>query len=126
MSHGGPTGRPPVLDLGHAVLDEPRFAVVDVTTAAARLRPGVPRTAARQWGIVDVDDCVNAAQWLADQGEVDGDRLVIRGGSAGGYTTLAALTFRDVFAAGASHFGVADAEAWPATRTSSSPATSTA
>jgi dipeptidyl aminopeptidase/acylaminoacyl peptidase len=63
-----------------------------------------------QWGIVDVDDCVAAARWLADQGLVDGDRMVIRGGSAGGYTTLAALTFRDVFAAGASHYGVADLE----------------
>jgi len=64
-----------------------------------------------QWGIVDVDDCVNAARWLADRGEVDGRRMVIRGGSAGGYTTLAALAFRDVFAAGGSHFGVADAGA---------------
>jgi dipeptidyl aminopeptidase/acylaminoacyl peptidase len=54
---------------------------------------------------------VAAAESLAAQGRVDRDRMVIRGGSAGGYTTLAALTFRDVFAAGASHFGVADAEA---------------
>ena len=53
---------------------------------------------------------MNVGLWLAEQGEVDRDRMVIRGGSAGGYTTLAALTFRDVFAAGASHFGVADAE----------------
>src|SRR5207248_10597348 len=66
---------------------------------------------AGQWGIADVDDCVHAGLWLADQGEIDRDRMVIRGGSAGGYTTLAALTFRDVFAAGASHYGVADAEA---------------
>jgi dipeptidyl aminopeptidase/acylaminoacyl peptidase len=62
------------------------------------------------WGIVDVDDCVNAARWLAGQGEVDGLRMVIRGGSAGGYTTLCALAFRQVFAAGASHYGVADLE----------------
>jgi dipeptidyl aminopeptidase/acylaminoacyl peptidase len=62
------------------------------------------------WGIVDLDDCVNAARWLADQGEVDGTRMVIRGGSAGGYTTLCALAFRDVFASGASHYGVADLE----------------
>jgi dipeptidyl aminopeptidase/acylaminoacyl peptidase len=66
---------------------------------------------AGRWGIVDVDDCVAAARFLADGGEVDPRRLAIRGGSAGGYTTLCALTFRDLFAAGASYYGVADAEA---------------
>ncbi|HYY79889.1 MAG TPA: S9 family peptidase, partial [Actinomycetes bacterium] len=64
-----------------------------------------------QWGIVDVEDCVAAARYLVDQGEVDGERLAIRGGSAGGYTTLCVLTFHDEFAAGASYFGVADAAA---------------
>jgi dipeptidyl aminopeptidase/acylaminoacyl peptidase len=59
---------------------------------------------------VDVDDCLNAARHLAKTGEVDGERLAIRGGSAGGYTTLCALTFHDLFATGASYFGVADAE----------------
>ena len=63
------------------------------------------------WGIVDVDDCVNGAKYLAEQGLVDGDRLCIDGGSAGGYTTLAALTFRDTFKAGASFYGVSDLEA---------------
>lgn len=63
------------------------------------------------WGIVDVDDCVNGARYLAEQGLVDGDRLCIDGGSAGGYTTLAALAFRDVFKAGASYYGVSDLEA---------------
>lgn len=62
------------------------------------------------WGIVDVQDCVNGAQYLVDQGLVDGDRLVIAGGSAGGYTTLCALTFYDVFKAGASYYGVSDLE----------------
>jgi dienelactone hydrolase len=64
-----------------------------------------------KWGIVDVDDCVNGARHLVARGEADGGRLMIDGGSAGGYTTLCALTFRDVFKAGASHFGVSDAEA---------------
>jgi dipeptidyl aminopeptidase/acylaminoacyl peptidase len=64
-----------------------------------------------RWGIVDVDDCVNGARYLAGRGEVDGNRLAIRGGSAGGYTTLCALTFRDVFKAGASHYGISDLEA---------------
>ena len=63
------------------------------------------------WGIVDVDDCVNGAKFLAARGEVDGNRLMIDGGSAGGYTTLCALTFRDDFKAGASHYGVSDLEA---------------
>ena len=63
------------------------------------------------WGIVDVDDCVNGANFLANEGKVDGERLLIDGGSAGGYTTLCALTFRDVFKAGASHYGVSDLEA---------------
>lgn len=63
------------------------------------------------WGIVDVNDCVNGAKYLAEQGLVDSDRLCIDGGSAGGYTTLAALTFRDTFKAGASYYGVSDLEA---------------
>jgi dipeptidyl aminopeptidase/acylaminoacyl peptidase len=63
------------------------------------------------WGVVDVDDCVNGAKYLAAQGRVDGRRCVITGGSAGGYTTLAALTFRDYFKAGASHYGIGDLEA---------------
>ncbi|NEO90227.1 MAG: S9 family peptidase, partial [Moorea sp. SIO3G5] len=62
------------------------------------------------WGIVDVDDCTNGAKYLAEQGLVDGERLAIAGGSAGGYTTLAALTFRDVFKAGASYYGISDLE----------------
>jgi dipeptidyl aminopeptidase/acylaminoacyl peptidase len=61
-----------------------------------------------EWGVVDVDDCVNGAKYLIAQGEVDPARCVITGGSAGGYTTLNALTFRDTFRAGASHFGVSD------------------
>ena len=63
-----------------------------------------------QWGIVDVRDCINAAQYLVAQGLADGQRLAVRGWSAGGYTTLAALVFSDVFSAGASHFGVSDLE----------------
>ncbi|MBA2705080.1 MAG: S9 family peptidase [Blastocatellia bacterium] len=64
-----------------------------------------------EWGIVDVDDCVNGARYLVARGDADPNRLMISGGSAGGYTTLCALTFRDAFKAGASHYGVSDAEA---------------
>lgn len=63
------------------------------------------------WGIVDVDDCVFGARYLVSRKDVDGARLTISGGSAGGYTTLCALTFRDTFKAGASYFGVSDLEA---------------
>jgi dipeptidyl aminopeptidase/acylaminoacyl peptidase len=64
-----------------------------------------------EWGIVDVDDSVAATRFLIDRGDADRDRLIIRGGSAGGYTTLCALTFREVFAAGCSLYGVSDLEA---------------
>src|SRR5262249_55766765 len=64
-----------------------------------------------QWGIVDVDDCVSGARFLVERGMVDARRVAIRGGSAGGYTTLAALTFRSFFKAGASYYGVSDLEA---------------
>ena len=88
------------------------FAVVDVNY---RGRTGYGRAYRQlldgEWGVVDVDDCVAAAAHLAAEGLVDRDRLAIRGGSAGGFTTLAALTFHDAFAAGASHYGVADLEA---------------
>ncbi len=60
------------------------------------------------WGVVDVDDCVNGARHMAESGEADAERCVITGGSAGGFTTLNALTFRDFFKAGASHFGISD------------------
>ena len=62
------------------------------------------------WGVVDVDDCSNAALFLASEGLVDGERMAISGGSAGGYTTLACLAFRDVFKAGASHYGIGNLE----------------
>lgn len=65
----------------------------------------------RQWGLVDVEDCVNGAEYLAQQGKADRQKLAIAGGSAGGYTTLAALTFHHTFKAGASYYGISDLEA---------------
>jgi len=64
-----------------------------------------------QWGIVDVDDCVNGSKYLIERGDIDAKRLAITGGSAGGYTTLSALTFRTIFTAGSSYYGVSDLEA---------------
>jgi dipeptidyl aminopeptidase/acylaminoacyl peptidase len=113
MSHGGPTAHAwGGLDLETQVFTSRGFAVVDVDYGGSS---GHGRDYMRrldgQWGVVDVEDCVNAARFLADSGEVDPARIAIRGGSAGGYTTLCALVFHDVFAAGASHFGVGDLEA---------------
>jgi dipeptidyl aminopeptidase/acylaminoacyl peptidase len=65
-----------------------------------------------RWGVVDVDDCIAGARYLIDRGDVDGTRVAIRGGSAGGFTTLCALTFRDFFAAGTAYFGLSDLEAF--------------
>ncbi|MGE5137836.1 MAG: S9 family peptidase [Rudaea sp.] len=112
MSHGGPTGSTSsVLSLGRQFWTSRGFAVVDVNYGGST---GYGREYRQrlngQWGVVDVDDCVNAARFLVDRGVVDGERLAIRGGSAGGYTTLCAITFRDVFKAGASHFGIGDLE----------------
>ena len=65
----------------------------------------------RNWGVVDVDDCIAGAKFVIEHGLVDARRIAIRGGSAGGYTTLAALVFRDFFHGGASHYGVSDVAA---------------
>ncbi len=109
-SHGGPTAHvPPMLNLGIAYWTSRGFAVVDVNYRGSTGFGREYRNALRdRWGIADVEDCAAAARFLAERGDVDGDRLLIRGGSASGYTTLCALTFTDTFAAGASHFGVAD------------------
>ncbi|GAY11759.1 S9 family peptidase [Pseudonocardia sp. N23] len=112
--HGGPTASAsPVLSVGVQYWTSRGFAVVDVDYGGST-GYGRPYRELLQgsWGIVDVADCIAAARWLGEQGRVDPARLAIRGGSAGGYTTLAALARDDTpFAAGADHFGVADLEA---------------
>jgi dipeptidyl aminopeptidase/acylaminoacyl peptidase len=112
-SHGGPTSATiAVLMLSIQYWTSRGVAVLDVNYGGST---GYGRAYRERlngtWGIVDVDDCCNGAKFLAACGEVDGDRLMIDGGSAGGYTTLCALTFRDTFKAGASYFGVSDLEA---------------
>ncbi|MEM9492230.1 MAG: prolyl oligopeptidase family serine peptidase, partial [Myxococcota bacterium] len=113
FSHGGPTGAASSsLNLGIQYWTTRGFAVVDVNYSGSSGYGRAYRARlAGQWGVADVDDCAAAAQYLVDRGDVDGARLAIRGGSAGGYTTLCALTFRKVFAAGASLYGVSDLEA---------------
>ncbi|NEO82781.1 MAG: S9 family peptidase [Spirulina sp. SIO3F2] len=112
-SHGGPTAAASAtLDLRIQYWTSRGFAVVDVNYGGST---GYGRDYRQRlqgnWGIVDVADCANVAKYLAVQNRVDGERLAIAGGSAGGYTTLAALTFTDVFKAGASYYGVSDLEA---------------
>ena len=113
ISHGGPTSNASAaLNLETQFFTSRGFAVVDVDYGGSSGYGREYRSLlAGAWGIVDVEDCTNAARYLAERGLADPARLFIRGGSAGGYTTLRALTMSDVFAAGASHFGVGDLEA---------------
>jgi len=112
QSHGGPTSHAtPYLDREYLFWTSRGIGVVDVNYRGSsgygrpyrqRLRGG--------WGVLDTEDCIAAARHLAETGEVDSERLAIRGGSAGGYATLCALVFHDDFATGASYYGVADTE----------------
>lgn len=113
LSHGGPTS---FADTGFAVSlqywTSRGFAVLDVNYRGSTGYGRPYRDALRgRWGVVDVADCAGGAAALADRGLADPERLVVRGGSAGGYTTLQALTTTDVFTAGVSFYGVADVEA---------------
>jgi dipeptidyl aminopeptidase/acylaminoacyl peptidase len=112
-SHGGPTGHAtPALTREFLYWTSRGIGVFDVNYRGSSGYGRAYRNKLRgNWGVADTEDCVNAALHLARQGEVDGARLAIRGSSAGGYATLCALTFHDSFAAGASYYGVADAEA---------------
>ncbi|HYY57351.1 MAG TPA: prolyl oligopeptidase family serine peptidase, partial [Pyrinomonadaceae bacterium] len=112
-SHGGPTSASsPTLSLTIQYWTSRGIGVLDVNYGGSTGYGREYRERLRdQWGIVDVDDCVNGARHMVERGLADGERLMIDGGSAGGYTTLCALTFRDTFKAGASHFGVSDAGA---------------
>jgi dipeptidyl aminopeptidase/acylaminoacyl peptidase len=112
MSHGGPTGNATgIFNLETQFWTSHGFAVVDVNYGGSTGYGRAYRTRLNgNWGVVDLQDCVNAARYLVDEGEADRDRLLITGGSAGGYTTICALTFTDVFAAGATYFGIADLE----------------
>jgi dipeptidyl aminopeptidase/acylaminoacyl peptidase len=113
FSHGGPTAAARTfLQTIVQYWTSRGIAVVDVNYGGSTGYGRAYRERLRgQWGVVDTADCVAAAQYLVKQGRVDGERLAIRGGSAGGYTTLNALTFYDLFTVGASYYGVADAEA---------------
>ena len=111
-SHGGPTSAASAaFQVGIQLFTSRGYAVLDVDYGGST---GYGREYRKrlegEWGVVDLDDCVNGARWLAKRGRVDGERLAIRGGSASGYTTLCAVTFSDAFRAGTSYFGIGDLE----------------
>ena len=113
-SHGGPTaGAFSGFATGTQLFTSRGYAVLDVDYGGST---GYGRDYRKrlegQWGIVDVEDCVAGARYLAEQGLVDGERLAIRGGSASGFTTLAALAFTDDFDAGCTYFGIGDLRAF--------------
>ena len=112
MSHGGPTSRSgSALDLRIQFWTSRGIAVLDVNYRGSTGYGRAYRERLKgQWGVMDVEDCINGTIYLAQRGFVDQQRLVIRGGSAGGYTTLCALAFENFFAAGACYFGLSDLE----------------
>ena len=112
-SHGGPTASTSSsLNLSIQFWTSRGFGVVDVNYRGSTGYGRAYRDCLKnQWGVVDTEDCVHAARYLADQGKVDRSRMAIRGKSASGFTALSALVHHDIFAAGASYYGVADLEA---------------
>jgi dipeptidyl aminopeptidase/acylaminoacyl peptidase len=108
--HGGPTGKASSsFSLANQFWTSRGFAIVDVDYGgSAGYGRAYRQRLNGQWGIVDVEDVIAAVKFLAGQGRVDPDRVAIHGGSAGGFTVLAALSQSDVFKAGASFYGVAD------------------
>ncbi|HYD97779.1 MAG TPA: prolyl oligopeptidase family serine peptidase [Alphaproteobacteria bacterium] len=113
MSHGGPTAAAGgELSLKKQFWTSRGFAVLDVNyRGSTGYGTAYRRRLDGQWGVYDMEDCCAAARWAVAQGRADPERLIITGGSAGGYTTLCALTFRDVFKAGASYYGIGDLKA---------------
>jgi dipeptidyl aminopeptidase/acylaminoacyl peptidase len=112
MLHGGPTAAASLaLNLKIQLWTSRGFAVLDVNYSGSsgygrqyRLRLN------GNWGVLDVEDCIQGANYLAAQGRVDGKRMSITGGSAGGYTALCALAFHDAFTAGVSRYGIGSLE----------------
>jgi dipeptidyl aminopeptidase/acylaminoacyl peptidase len=115
-SHGGPTSAAYTgLTILAQLFTSRGFAVLDVDYGGSTgYGKDYRKRLEGQWGVVDLQDCENGANWLVDQGLVDGEKLAIRGGSASGYTTLCAMTFSREFKAGTSYFGIGDLETFRA------------
>ncbi len=113
-SHGGPTAAAfSGFATGLQLFTSRGYAVLDVDYGGSTgYGKDYRKRLELQWGVVDVDDCVAGAKYLAEQGLVDGERQAIRGGSASGFTTLAALAFTDQFDAGCTYFGIGDLRAF--------------
>jgi dipeptidyl aminopeptidase/acylaminoacyl peptidase len=110
MAHGGPTGMAtPALSMAVQFWTSRGFAFLDVNYRGSSGFGTAYRNKLKgQWGVADIEDVVKGAQYVADKGLADPKRLIIRGGSAGGYVVLASLAFHDVFAVGASYYGISD------------------
>lgn len=113
LVHGGPTaGAAATFNATVQYFTTRGYAVFDVNYRGSSGYGRAYRDRLRgEWGVLDVDDCVAGARYLAQSGRVDAQRMIIRGGSAGGYTVLQALANHDVFAAGSCHYGISDLEA---------------
>jgi len=113
-SHGGPTAEAfSGFATSFQLFTSRGYAVLDVDYGGSTgYGKDYRKRLEGEWGIVDVDDCVAGAEWLAREGLVDGNRMAIRGGSASGFTTLAALAFRKTFRAGTTYFGIGDLRAF--------------
>lgn len=113
-AHGGPTSRAPlVLDLEIAYFTSRGIGVAEVNYGGSTGHGREYRNRLReQWGVVDVEDCAAVARALADEGTADPDRLAIRGGSAGGWTTAASLATTDVYACGTISYPILDLTGW--------------
>jgi len=112
--HGGPTGTPgPVYPFEYQYWTSRGIALVDVAYGGSAGYGRAFRARLNgNWGVVDVDDCVNAARYLVAQGLADRQKIAITGGSAGGFTVLLSLTKRNFYGAGASHYGIGDLESF--------------
>jgi dipeptidyl aminopeptidase/acylaminoacyl peptidase len=113
-AHGGPTSRAPlVLDLAVAYFTSRGIGVAEVNYGGSTGYGREYRDRLReQWGVIDVEDCAAVALALADEGTADRDRLAIRGGSAGGWTTAVSLTATDVYACGTILYPILDLAGW--------------
>ena len=113
MSHGGPTGSTSTaLNFSMQFWTSRGFAILDVNyRGSTGYGSSYRKSLYGKWGISDVQDCINGADFLSREGRVDKEKLAIRGSSAGGFTTLAVLTFSNKFQVGASYYGISDLEA---------------